>query len=175
MFLSYLCSRWPHQDCWACGSKHVSQGIVDHCILIEDPEFIFNLLEKADLGSSGARARPVKIGYVRLWLLHYCRYNSKLNRCGYTGRYYTPSFFFIGFENWTWYLLSQFIEGMLTNIGALPLDRIQTMLKFAPGCDRTIERLGRSWRLRGEKVLWLFAMGYGGWTNELSPASWNID
>jgi anaphase-promoting complex subunit 2 len=37
--------------------------------------------------------------------------------------------------------LSQFIEGMLTNIGALPLDRIQTMLKFAPGYDRSIEQL----------------------------------
>jgi anaphase-promoting complex subunit 2 len=31
---------------------------------------------------------------------------------------------------------------MLTNIGALPLDRIQTMLKFAPGYDRTVEQLG---------------------------------
>jgi len=35
----------------------------------------------------------------------------------------------------------QFIEGMLTNIGTLPLDRIQTMLKFAPGYDRTIDQL----------------------------------
>jgi anaphase-promoting complex subunit 2 len=31
---------------------------------------------------------------------------------------------------------------MLTNLGALPLDRIQTMLKFAPGYSRTIEQLG---------------------------------
>ena len=37
--------------------------------------------------------------------------------------------------------IQQFIEGMLTNIGALPLDRIQTMLKFAPGYDRSIEQL----------------------------------
>ncbi|KAI0365712.1 ubiquitin-protein ligase [Pilatotrama ljubarskyi] len=35
----------------------------------------------------------------------------------------------------------KFIEGMLTNLGALPLPRIQTMLKFAPGYDRTIEQL----------------------------------
>jgi anaphase-promoting complex subunit 2 len=35
----------------------------------------------------------------------------------------------------------QFIEGMLTNIGTLPLDRIQTMLKFAPGYDQTIDQL----------------------------------
>lgn len=36
----------------------------------------------------------------------------------------------------------QFIEGMLTNLGGLPLDRIQTMLKFAPGYDRTADQLG---------------------------------
>ncbi|KAJ8593951.1 hypothetical protein M405DRAFT_809991 [Rhizopogon salebrosus TDB-379] len=36
----------------------------------------------------------------------------------------------------------KFIEGMLTNLGSLPLDRIQTMLKFAPGYDRTVEQLG---------------------------------
>ena len=39
------------------------------------------------------------------------------------------------------FTIQQFIEGMLTNIGALPLDRIQTMLKFAPGYDRSIEQL----------------------------------
>jgi anaphase-promoting complex subunit 2 len=31
---------------------------------------------------------------------------------------------------------------MLTNLGGLPLDRIQTMLKFAPGYDRTPDQLG---------------------------------
>ncbi|KAH7925590.1 hypothetical protein BV22DRAFT_1010971 [Leucogyrophana mollusca] len=36
----------------------------------------------------------------------------------------------------------KFIEGMLTNLGQLGLDRIQTMLKFAPGYDQTIEQLG---------------------------------
>jgi len=36
----------------------------------------------------------------------------------------------------------KFIEGMLTNLGGLPLDRIQTMLKFAPGYDRTLDQLG---------------------------------
>jgi anaphase-promoting complex subunit 2 len=37
--------------------------------------------------------------------------------------------------------IRQFIEGMLTNLGGLPLDRIQTMLKFAPGYDQSIEQL----------------------------------
>ena len=37
--------------------------------------------------------------------------------------------------------IQQFIEGMLTNLGTLPLDRIQTFLKFAPGYDRSIEQL----------------------------------
>ncbi|KAF8887095.1 hypothetical protein BD779DRAFT_1528109 [Infundibulicybe gibba] len=36
----------------------------------------------------------------------------------------------------------KFIEGMLTNLGTLPLDRIQTMLKFVPGYDQSIEQLG---------------------------------
>ncbi|PSR71728.1 hypothetical protein PHLCEN_2v12376, partial [Hermanssonia centrifuga] len=35
-----------------------------------------------------------------------------------------------------------FIEGMLKNLGTLPLDRIQQMLKFAPGYNRNIEQLG---------------------------------
>ncbi|KAM5531321.1 hypothetical protein V8D89_015036 [Ganoderma adspersum] len=35
----------------------------------------------------------------------------------------------------------KFIEGMLTNLGALSLVRIQGMLKFANGYDRTIEQL----------------------------------
>ncbi|KAI0045093.1 ubiquitin-protein ligase [Auriscalpium vulgare] len=35
----------------------------------------------------------------------------------------------------------KFIEGMLTNLGSLPLDRIQTMLKFAQGYDRTVDQL----------------------------------
>ncbi|KAF9005219.1 hypothetical protein BDQ17DRAFT_1354061 [Cyathus striatus] len=36
----------------------------------------------------------------------------------------------------------KFIEGMLTNLGQLPLDRIQSMLKLAPGYDQTVEQLG---------------------------------
>lgn len=36
----------------------------------------------------------------------------------------------------------KFIEGMLTNLGTLPLDRIQTMLKFVPGYDQSVEQLG---------------------------------
>lgn len=35
----------------------------------------------------------------------------------------------------------KFIEGMLTNLGSLSLDRIQNMLKFAPGYDQTIDQL----------------------------------
>jgi anaphase-promoting complex subunit 2 len=37
--------------------------------------------------------------------------------------------------------LSQFIQGMLTNLSALPLDRIHSMLKFAPDYDQSIEQL----------------------------------
>jgi anaphase-promoting complex subunit 2 len=31
---------------------------------------------------------------------------------------------------------------MLRNLGSLPIDRIQVMLKLAPGYDQTIEQLG---------------------------------
>ena len=30
---------------------------------------------------------------------------------------------------------------MLTNLGSLPLDRIQTMLRIAPGYNKTVEQL----------------------------------
>ncbi len=30
---------------------------------------------------------------------------------------------------------------MLTNLGGLPLDRIQSMLRFAPGYDQSVEQL----------------------------------
>ncbi|KZS92899.1 hypothetical protein SISNIDRAFT_474501 [Sistotremastrum niveocremeum HHB9708] len=36
----------------------------------------------------------------------------------------------------------QFIQGMLTNIGPMPIERIQGMLRLAPGYDRTVEQLG---------------------------------
>ena len=31
---------------------------------------------------------------------------------------------------------------MLRNLGSLPIDRIQVMLKLAPGYDQTVEQLG---------------------------------
>ncbi|KAF5376816.1 hypothetical protein D9757_008906 [Collybiopsis confluens] len=36
----------------------------------------------------------------------------------------------------------KFIEGMLTNLGSLPIDRIQSMLRLAQGYDQTVEQLG---------------------------------
>lgn len=50
--------------------------------------------------------------------------------------------FFSQFGSWLIMVGIKFIEGMLTNLGTLPLDRIQTMLKFAPGYDRSIDQLG---------------------------------
>lgn len=37
---------------------------------------------------------------------------------------------------------SQFIQGMLSSLGSMPTDRIQQMLGFAPGYDRTLAQLG---------------------------------
>lgn len=35
----------------------------------------------------------------------------------------------------------KFIEGILTNLGAQPLDRIQTMLRYVPDYDQSIDQL----------------------------------
>lgn len=37
---------------------------------------------------------------------------------------------------------AQFIQGMLTNFGSMSLDRIQSMLGFAPDYNRSLEQLG---------------------------------
>ena len=55
IFLSYLGSRRPHRS----PSLKALSIWVDHGILIEDPEFTFNLLEKAGLGDSGIRERDL--------------------------------------------------------------------------------------------------------------------
>ncbi|KIM39184.1 hypothetical protein M413DRAFT_415749 [Hebeloma cylindrosporum] len=92
---------------------------VDHGVLIEDPEFTFNLLERADL-----------FWTLRSWCVPAATVMDN------------PPLLSVQPEQaeqmrvyW------KFIEGMLTNLGALSLDRIQTMLKFAPGYDRTVEQL----------------------------------
>ena len=53
----------------------------------------------------------------------------------------------------------QFIEGMLTNLGALPLDRIQTMLKFAPGYNRTPDQLAAFMEAARHEQLVIFSGG----------------
>ncbi|KAF4617681.1 hypothetical protein D9613_006296 [Agrocybe pediades] len=95
---------------------------VDHGVLKEDPEYTFNLLERAEeAGTGGGVTRerdmvPVESEQPTLSVAQQQQADQM--------RVY-------------W----KFIEGMLTNLGTLPLDRIQTMLKFAPGYDRTVEQL----------------------------------
>ncbi|KAF8816437.1 hypothetical protein BYT27DRAFT_7221469 [Phlegmacium glaucopus] len=87
---------------------------VDHGVLKEDPENTFILLEKAEGGlDAGVSTIPENppISSIQQQQAEQMRVYWK------------------------------FIEGMLTNLGTLPLDRIQTMLKFAPGYDRSIEQL----------------------------------
>ncbi|KIJ17647.1 hypothetical protein PAXINDRAFT_72256 [Paxillus involutus ATCC 200175] len=91
---------------------------VDMHVLKEDNENVFRLLSIAEEPSSGTRTsapRPDELPPVM----------SIQQQQAEQMRVY-------------W----KFIEGMLTNLGALPLDRIQVMLKFAAGYDRTIEQLG---------------------------------
>jgi len=94
---------------------------VDHGVLKEDPENTFILLEKAEEGDPdvGREARvfvPAASEYPPVSTMQQQQAEQMQ-------------------------VYWKFIEGMLTNIGALPLDRIQTMLKFAPGYDRSIEQL----------------------------------
>ncbi|KIM41159.1 hypothetical protein M413DRAFT_28224 [Hebeloma cylindrosporum] len=109
---------------------------VDHGVLTEDPEFKFNLLERADMGGfAAARKRDLSrlyaylsssvancIGTVRSWFTS-CDCNGQQQQAEQMRVYW------------------KFIEGILTDIGALLLD-IRTMVTFPSGYDRTIEQLG---------------------------------
>ena len=50
---------------------------------------------------------------------------------------------------------------MLTNLGALPMDRIQSMLKIVPDYDQTMEQLGAF--LEAARREGLLAMRDGMW------------
>ncbi|KAH9480869.1 Anaphase-promoting complex subunit 2 [Psilocybe cubensis] len=96
---------------------------VDHGVLKEDPENTFRLLERAEEPSEAVvrerdlAALPVVEDTPAISVAQQQQADQM--------RVY-------------W----KFIEGMLTNLEKLPLDRIQSMLKFAPGYDRSIEQLG---------------------------------
>ncbi|KAG5644323.1 hypothetical protein DXG03_008681 [Asterophora parasitica] len=119
---------------------------VDLGVLKEDSEGTFRLLEIAEEPSAGAstnhgrgapsaselppvtsvqqqQAEQMKV----YWKVH-------IHHLIHAERAPLTNLFFIS-------LTRQFIEGMLTNLGTLPLDRIQSMLKYAPGYDRSIEQL----------------------------------
>ncbi|KAF8882924.1 ubiquitin-protein ligase [Gymnopilus junonius] len=98
---------------------------VDLGVLKEDPENTFNLLEKAEEGqSAAAAARERDTAKLVAPIADIPALSGTQLQQAEQMRVY-------------W----KFIEGMLTNLGGLPLDRIQTMLKFAPGYDKTIEQL----------------------------------
>ncbi|KAG7091912.1 hypothetical protein E1B28_008307 [Marasmius oreades] len=94
---------------------------VDMGVLKEDGEGMFRLLEVAEEPSSGARetARSITAAPELLPITSVQQQQAEQMKVYW-----------------------KFIEGMLTNLGSLPLDRIQTMLRFAPGYDQTIEQLG---------------------------------
>ncbi|KAA1469713.1 hypothetical protein DENSPDRAFT_864325 [Dentipellis sp. KUC8613] len=91
---------------------------VDQGVLKEDGEEQYRLLEEADLSDSGRHGVPrVKVEEQPTVLSVQQQQAEQMK------------------------VFWKFIEGMLTNLGTLSLDRIQTMLKFAPGYDRTVEQL----------------------------------
>ncbi|KAF8812048.1 hypothetical protein BYT27DRAFT_6431262 [Phlegmacium glaucopus] len=99
---------------------------VDHGVLKEDPENTFILLEKAEggLDAEGGRILTRDARVTVSTVPENPPISSIQQQQAEQMRVY-------------W----KFIEGMLTNLGTLPLDRIQTMLKFAPGYDRSIDQL----------------------------------
>ncbi|KIO06137.1 hypothetical protein M404DRAFT_946866 [Pisolithus tinctorius Marx 270] len=109
---------------------------VDMRLLKEDSENVFRLLSVAE---DVTEVAPPKLGMTSLRIYLLC------------SRYVIPA---VGGEDLPPVISVQqqqaeqmrvywkFIEGMLTNLGPLGLDRIQAMLKLARGYDRTIEQLG---------------------------------
>ncbi|KJA24366.1 hypothetical protein HYPSUDRAFT_38802 [Hypholoma sublateritium FD-334 SS-4] len=91
---------------------------VDHGVLKEDPENTFILLERAEEGGVSRGYRPAPTAEEVPPLMTPQDQQAEQMR-----------------------MYWKFIEGMLTNLGTLPMDRIQTMLKFAPGYDRTVDQL----------------------------------
>ncbi|KAF9474205.1 hypothetical protein BDN70DRAFT_334409 [Pholiota conissans] len=93
---------------------------VDRGVLKENPENTFILLEREETGGAPVREnRHIPIAEEATTLIPPPDHQAEQMRVYW-----------------------KFIEGMLTNLGTLPLDRVQTMLKFAPGYDRTVEQLG---------------------------------
>ncbi|KAG2364217.1 hypothetical protein BDR07DRAFT_1355274 [Suillus spraguei] len=93
---------------------------VDMHVLKEDSEGVFRLLSVAEVPTPGSRPQAPKPEAEELPPVMSVQQQQAEQMKVY------------------W----KFIEGMLTNLGSLPLDRIQSMLKFAPGYDRTVEQLG---------------------------------
>ncbi|KAF9255181.1 ubiquitin-protein ligase [Marasmius fiardii PR-910] len=93
---------------------------VDLGVLKEDGEDTFRLLEVAEEGSSSGTREVSRAAHVPELL----PVTSVQQQQAEQMKVY-------------W----KFIEGMLTNLGSLSIDRIQTMLRFAPGYDQTVEQL----------------------------------
>ncbi|KAF9054879.1 hypothetical protein BJ165DRAFT_741999 [Panaeolus papilionaceus] len=95
---------------------------IDHGVIKEDPENTFILLEHAD--DSGTTA-PVR-GTARL--ADVVSDNPPMSAAQQQQAEQMR-------VHW------KFIEGMLTNLGTLPIDRIQAMLRFAPGYSQSVDQL----------------------------------
>ena len=71
IFFSYLGSR-RHWGCWACGSKRISQGVVDMArsrYSDRGSKFYVQFVGEGRFGRFWCtRTRPIEIGYVLFWL-----------------------------------------------------------------------------------------------------------
>ncbi|PPQ79767.1 hypothetical protein CVT25_003320 [Psilocybe cyanescens] len=96
---------------------------VDHGVLKEDPENTFRLLERAEEPSEST-VRERDLAALPASEMDAPPLSVTQQQQADQMRVY-------------W----KFIEGMLTNLEKLPLDRIQSMLRFAPGYNQSIEQL----------------------------------
>ncbi|PPR07923.1 hypothetical protein CVT24_000903 [Panaeolus cyanescens] len=95
---------------------------IDHGVIKEDPENTFILLEHAEQSGGAAAAR----GTARL--AEVVPDNPPMSAAQQQQAEQMRVYW-------------KFIEGMLTNLGTLPIDRIQAMLRFAPGYNQSVEQL----------------------------------
>ncbi|KAF9030639.1 hypothetical protein BJ165DRAFT_1332166, partial [Panaeolus papilionaceus] len=96
---------------------------IDHGVIKEDPENTFILLEHADDSGTTAPVREQQ-GLVPDVVSDNPPMSAAQQQQAEQMR-----------VHW------KFIEGMLTNLGTLPIDRIQAMLRFAPGYSQSVDQL----------------------------------
>ena len=111
---------------------------IDHGVICETEPNTLLLLEEAGSAKAGERRAPVRHGAYHS--VHGF-YQTKLSMPAVIEEQAPSVSSAQQEEAEQMRVYWKFIEGMLTNLGQLPLDRIQTMLKFAPNYSKSVDQL----------------------------------